>query len=95
MLKSITEKIDKGEGTLGQLVNDKATYHDASVAMANLKEVSQRLVDGKGTLGMLLSEDDELYSNAKLILRDVRAAVDDYRESSPILTFTTVLFGAF
>ena len=40
-------------------------------------------------------KDDELYEEAKLLLQEIRATVDDFRETTPITTFTSVFFGAF
>jgi len=94
-IKAVTTQIKDGKGTLSKLINDDAMYADLKATTENLKEVSQRLADGKGFLGKLLSKDEQLYDDAKLLLENARAAVDDYRESSPILTFTSVLFGSF
>jgi len=42
-----------------------------------------------------LIEDDGLYEDAEKLVGEVRAAVDDIRETSPVVTFTSILFGAF
>jgi len=113
-VKNITEKIRKGEGTLGKLVYDDTLYndardvvHDLKVAvkernllenlensMANLNQVSEKINSGEGTLGMLVN-DDTLYVEAKKMIKDVRMTVDDLRETSPIVTFSSIYFGAF
>jgi len=95
-VKDISQRLADGKGALGKLLStDETVYSDLKTSMANMKEISQRLVDGKGSLGKFLSSDESIYNDAKGVLKDVRAAVDDYRESSPILTFTTIMFGAF
>ena len=94
-LRAITTQVRDGKGTLARLINDDTVYNDLKASMANMKEISQRLADGKGTLGKFLSSDETIYNDTRGVLKDLRGAIDDYRESSPILTFTTILFGAF
>lgn len=94
-LKAITTGFREGKGSLAKLMNEDAVYNDLKTSMANMRDISQRLADGKGSLGKLLSEDESIYNDAKGVLKDFRGAIDDYRESSPILTFTTIMFGAF
>lgn len=128
-LKAIVARVADGQGTVGKLLNDDAVYNDAAALMANMRMVSDRIAQGEGTVGKLLSEDEELYENldatmlavreitesinngegtigmlvrdaklyneATLLVEDVRAAVDDLREASPVTSFGSVLFGAF
>ncbi len=128
-LKEITDKVAKGEGTLGKLVADDSLYTNVQAVAANLREISDRLNRGEGTLGKLMSKDDQvykdvaatveslknltakiergegtlgklvsdetLYTNTKQALGEFRQAVEDYRETSPVVSFTTLLFGAF
>ncbi len=113
-LGEISEKINKGQGTIGKLVNDDGLYVDArrivgdlraaiedrglmdnlEGAVANLNQVSEKINYGTGTLGKLVNDED-LYDQATKTLVEVRAAVDDLRETSPITTFSSVFFGAF
>lgn len=93
-VKEITRQIKSGKGTVSKLIYDDTIYVDLQASLANLKDVSERLKDGEGLLGRLLAEDDPLYEDTKLLMQDVRAAVDDFRETAPILTFTSVFFGA-
>lgn len=128
-LRDVSDKLAKGEGTVGRLINDETVYNDLKSTMANLDEVSGRLANGEGTLGKLLSKDDQLYQDisttmanlrtitdkigsgegtlgklvnddqmyteAQKLLGELRAAIDDMRETSPVTTFSTVFFGAF
>lgn len=93
--REVSQRLVDGKGSLAKLLNEDTAYNDLKVSLANLKEVSQRLADGKGTLGKFLSSDETIYNDTKGVLKDFRAAIEDYRESSPILTFTTIMFGAF
>ena len=128
-LKVIFGRAVNGEGTVGKLLADDKVYKDAAELMANLKALSDRMAAGEGTLGKLMTEDVELYANidatlaaardiaesiqagegtlgklvrdaqlyneTTLLVEDVRAAVDDLREASPITSFGSVIFGAF
>ncbi len=113
-VKNITEKIRKGEGSLGKLIYDDTLYNNArdivrdlkfamedrnllenlENSMANLNDVSEKINGGVGTLGKLVN-DDTLYVEAKKMIKDVRMTVDDLRETSPIVTFSSIYFGAF
>lgn len=63
-------------------------------SMDNLSQISEKINSGQGTLGQLVN-DDKLYVEAKKMIKDVRVAVDDVRETSPIVTFSSIYFGAF
>jgi phospholipid/cholesterol/gamma-HCH transport system substrate-binding protein len=70
-LSSITTKIDKGEGALGMLVNDKQLGRDIRDVAGSLKTVSARLERGEGTAGKLLT-DDRLYTDALATVKEMR-----------------------
>jgi phospholipid/cholesterol/gamma-HCH transport system substrate-binding protein len=70
-LSSISTKIDKGEGALGMLVNDKQLGHDIRDVAGSLKTVSARLERGEGTAGKLLT-DDRLYTDALATVKEMR-----------------------
>ncbi len=94
-LRIITQNLTEGKGTLGQLVsgNDMA-YQDFEATLAAIRSISESINQGDGTLGRLV-RDAQLYDETTLLVEDVRAAVDDLREASPITSFGSVLFGAF
>jgi len=94
-VKDISDRLANGKGTIGKLLSDDARmYDDLEASVANLREVSDKLAQGEGTIGKLMQEDD-LYTELKLLLVEARAAVDDFRETSPITTFSSIFFGAF
>lgn len=70
-ISSITTKIDKGEGALGLLVNDKQLGRDIRDVAGSLKTVSARLERGEGTAGKLLT-DDRLYTDALATVQEMR-----------------------
>ncbi len=94
-LKSVVARLEQGNGTLGKLLSDDATvYDDLQETMASVRRIAEGIDNGDGTLGRL-TRDAELYDEAEQLVEDIRAAVDDMREVSPITSFGSVFFGAF
>jgi phospholipid/cholesterol/gamma-HCH transport system substrate-binding protein len=82
-----------GRFDLGKL-DFKATTDKANDLLDNLNEVALRLKRGEGTLGKL-SADDTLYKEVEGLVRDIRQTVDNYRDTTPISTFSSLATGAF
>ena len=94
-LKTLSDRLASGEGTLGKLMSkDDTVYKDIAATAASLKNVTERIDRGEGLLGKI-TKDDSLYQDIKQAVSEVRAAVDDFRETSPVVTFSSLLFGAF
>lgn len=94
-LKTVSDRLAAGKGTLGRLLSeDEKMYRDIEASAANLRQISDQLSSGEGAIGRLM-QDDELYEELRLLLVEARAAVDDFRETSPITTFSSIFFGAF
>ncbi|QHI67928.1 MlaD family protein [Tichowtungia aerotolerans] len=94
-LSDVSERLVNGKGTLGRLLSeDDALYADVSSAAANIREITEKIRSGEGTLGKLM-EDDQMYVEAQKLFEELRAAIDDMRETSPVTTFSSVVFGAF
>jgi phospholipid/cholesterol/gamma-HCH transport system substrate-binding protein len=79
---SITDKLDRGTGTLGLLLNDPTLYDRATDTLADVRQsvrdlgqVAHGLAAGEGTLGKLLTEDGGLYAQ-------VRETVDSLSETA-------------
>jgi phospholipid/cholesterol/gamma-HCH transport system substrate-binding protein len=54
----LTEKINKGEGTLGRLVNDPETAENLNATLTSLKDISERINRGEGSIGKLVNDAD-------------------------------------
>jgi len=94
-LREVSDRLVAGEGTLGKLVsNDTGVYDDVGATMKSIRNIVERINAGEGTLGKLVCDAD-LYDEASLLVGDMRAAIDDLREASPITSFSSVMFGAF
>lgn len=71
----------------------KGMSEKGAALLADLGVVAERLKNGEGTLGRL-SSDPELYEEVKGLMKDVRQIVDNYRDTTPISTFTSLATGA-
>ncbi len=92
-IKKVASSLEKGEGTLGKLMkDDNKIYNDLDATVANLKLVTDRLAKGEGTLGKL-SADDHLYNDVSGLVRDVRQTVDNFRDTTPISAFASLIMG--
>lgn len=65
-IRSITDRLGTGEGTLARLLNEGAVYEDVQQITANLKDVSIALAQGEGTLGKLMM-DDSIFSDVQVM----------------------------
>jgi len=93
--QAVMKRLEAGEGTLGKLLSpDDQVYQDLKDTVASLKAFSEDLGQQQGTVGRLINE-DTLYIKIEGLVDDARATIDDFRETSPITTFSTIFFGAF
>lgn len=95
-LKEVAGRLERGEGVLGKMMSPEADvlYTDLTETMASLKTITAKLEAGEGTIGQLMS-DDALYEEIREAVNETRQAVDDFRETAPITTFSSIFFGAF
>lgn len=59
-LNKLTQRTVKGQGAIGQLINDPVMAGDLKNTLRNAKNITQNLRDGKGNAGKLL-RDSSLY----------------------------------
>ena len=91
-IRRVTADLKDGQGLAGRLVHDEQLGEDAAQLLANLKSVSARLEKGSGTLGKLMT-DQELYNELNALIKDVRQIVDNYRDTTPVSTFGSLIMG--
>jgi phospholipid/cholesterol/gamma-HCH transport system substrate-binding protein len=93
-LNEMIVRVNQGKGVLGKLLSeDDKLYNDLSASVASLKNISGSIDRGEGLLGKLI-KDDKLYNKVESAIDEVRATVDDYRETAPVVTFTSLFFGS-
>ena len=94
-IKTITKRLSEGKGTVGRLLaEDEALYNDLAAAIKSARDVMEKIQKGEGSIGKLVGE-DSLYLDVKSVVDDVRCVIDDFRETTPVVTFTSIFFGAF
>ena len=71
----------------------KDVIASAKTMVENLSVVAERLKNGQGTLGKLAA-DEEMYNEVNGLIRDVRQMIDNYRDTTPISTFSSLATGA-
>lgn len=80
-LANITTKLDRGNGSLGLMLNDKTLYSNTVALTNNLREVSARLERGEGSLGRLMNE-DEFYTQGIAAVRGMNDGMRNITEIS-------------
>jgi phospholipid/cholesterol/gamma-HCH transport system substrate-binding protein len=93
--REIADRLNAGEGTLGKLLSkDDQLYKDLSEAVATLNGLAKQIDEGKGMFGRLM-KDDSMYDELMKAIDELRGWIDDSRETSPVVNFSTIFFGAF
>ena len=94
-LDAIGARLERGDGAIGRLLSaDDPMATDLADTIHNLKVISERLERGEGLLGQLMRDDGEVGQQVNGLLKDGRDLIDDYRETSPVSTFSSIFFGA-
>ena len=70
----------------------KSTVASAEKLLDNLNIVAERLKNGEGTMGRLLA-DEGLYNEVDGLAKDVRQVLDNFRDTTPISTFGSLIMG--
>ncbi len=70
----------------------KEVMDSASTLLANLNATAERLKSGDGTLGKLIN-DPELYDEVNALAKDIRQVLDNFRDTTPISTFGSLIMG--
>ena len=73
-------------------IDAKELVASAEKLMANLNEVSEKLKSGDGSLGKLIN-DPQLYDDVQGLTKDCRQVLDNFRDTTPISTFGSLIMG--
>lgn len=87
--KSACASFDMGDEVRGGVTNLTSS---ALALLGNLNEVAERLKNGEGTLGRL-TKDSALLDEVEGLVKDIRQVVDNYRDTTPISTFGSLIMG--
>ena len=83
-LKEIVTRINKGEGTVGKLINEDETVNNLNESLGSLKEISDKINRGEGTVGKLINEDETIEN-----LNTTLTSINDYLQKQD--TFRTFM----
>lgn len=93
-MNDFMKKVNSDKSSLSRLLaDDGRLFEDISSTMKSMAEISAALNKGDGTMGKLI-KDEALYVELRDTVREVRSAVDDFREMAPVATFGSILLGA-
>jgi phospholipid/cholesterol/gamma-HCH transport system substrate-binding protein len=57
-LNEIVDKINRGEGTIGRLVENEGVFENLDKTIVSLREITEKINMGKGTIGKLVNEEE-------------------------------------
>lgn len=83
-LGQIMDKVDKGEGTLGRLVNDPELFEEFATMSGRMSELLAKIERGEGTLGKFMV-DTELYDNLNLTMVEFKAVAEQLNQGKGTL----------
>lgn len=84
------ESMDLGDSVRGDV---REVSESAKRLLASLNEIIDRAKSGEGTVGKLLNEDG-VYKEVEGLIFDARQVLDNYRDTTPISTFSSLATGA-
>ncbi|MEA3470718.1 MAG: MlaD family protein, partial [Thermodesulfobacteriota bacterium] len=74
-LNEIVEKINSGEGTIGQLVKDEGVFDNLDKTIASLRDIAEKINEGKGSIGRLVNE-EETVDNINASLKSLDTSME-------------------
>lgn len=83
-IASVSEKINRGEGTVGRLISSTELSDRLEAAAAGFEEIGNRLLHGRGPVAALLN-DDSLANRMKTGITDLSALASSLREGKGTL----------
>lgn len=92
-LGEFTRRLSDEKGSLGRLLSDNGELYGAlRKTLSQSDEMMDEIRNSRGSLGLLIN-DPSLYQDAKETVRQLRGAIEDFREQSPIITFGSLMMG--
>ena len=74
----ISSKINQGQGTIGQFVNNEAFYNNLNSTVRDVNELVRQIQSGRGSAGQFIN-DPALYNNLSEVSQSLQAIADDLR----------------
>jgi len=76
--KTITSKINSGEGTVGKLISSSSLYDNLNSLSGKFNKITDAVIEKRGTLGKSIY-DDELYNNLQFTTANVKTITEDLK----------------
>lgn len=80
-LSQIIAKINQGQGSLGQILNDPSLYRESAQTMTNIRKFTGSLEEGKGALGTLIN-DPALKGDVQKTLANLSRITENLKETT-------------
>ena len=93
-IKTVSDRIEQGQGTVGKLLTDDTLYREATGSMTNLHEILRKINQGQGAVGQLIN-DDSFLKNAKLSLQKLDKATESLEDTGPLSILGTMVSSLF
>lgn len=74
-LNEIMDRINRGEGTIGKLVEDERIFDNLNDTAASLREITDKINRGEGSIGKLVN-DDETVNNLNAGLKSIDKSME-------------------
>lgn len=94
-LNNVSKKLERGEGTIGKLINDDEAYNklnasldDLGKSLKSVEAITQKVERGEGTIGKLFA-DDKAYENLNGALEGLSNAVGRIERFKTYVGFRT------
>lgn len=85
-LEAIATKVEKGEGTLGKLIQQDDVYNKLDSALEGLNNITKKVEKGEGTIGKLFT-DEKAYDQITSALEGLSNAVNRIERFKTIVGF--------
>ena len=79
-LESLSEKVDKSEGTLGKIISDPQLYDNLSATTARLDSIMNKINSAEGSMGLLVN-DTALYVEVTNLIARMNNLVADIEKN--------------
>ncbi|MFH0821707.1 MAG: MlaD family protein [Pseudomonadota bacterium] len=93
-LRSLTNDVQNGRGTLGKLVADESLYQKVDSIAQNLQGITNQVRSGGGTVSRLIN-DPEMYYEARRAVRNMNKTAEDVSEATPVSTLAIIVGSVF
>ncbi|MBU4288319.1 MAG: MCE family protein [Proteobacteria bacterium] len=74
-INEISSKINRGEGSIGKLINEEDTVEKLNETLASLQKITEKINKGEGSLGKLVNEEETVEN-----INSTLTSINDYMQ---------------